>query len=58
MNYTICRTYRGPDSPINKNETSKSSNGVMREHEGAQFIKCHFQHKGYQASINRAVLYV
>ena len=38
-----------------KKEGSKPSNGLVREHKGEQFIKYHRQHKGYQASINRAI---
>ena len=34
MYYTLYINYRGPDGSSKENDTSKTSNGVMREQEG------------------------
>ena len=46
MYYNLCRTYRGPDRSSKEKETSKTSDGVMREHEGKKLTNYNCQHKG------------
>ena len=41
--------------PSKEKEASKNSNGLNIEHEGAQFKKDHWQHKGDQAIINMTI---
>ena len=58
MNYTLCRSYIGPDGPNKDKEASKPFKAVMREHEGAQTILCRYNTKGDQASIQRSKTYI
>ena len=55
MYLTLCKVERDPDGTRKEEEASKRSKSVMREHEGAELIPYHYQHKGFQAIIKRAI---
>ena len=51
MYQTLCRVYRDPDGPSKEKKASKTSKGVMREHEGEEYINYFYNLKGQQARI-------
>ena len=56
MYHTLFRAYSVHDGSIKEKESSKPSNGVMREHKVEKLIKYCCKHKGDQDIIDRAIL--
>ena len=54
MNQTLCRVYRDPGGPRKEKKAYNPSNGVMREHDGSEFILYHYNIKCQQVSMKKS----